>query len=167
MRMHAYTDEELDAHLPVAVESFSLLADATRVRIVLALRDGEQSVGVLAEEVGKSQAAVSQHLAKLRMSRVVSTRQDGNRVFYSLANQHALELVEVAFNQAEHAVDAVVRHSDRRSEEHTSELQSLMRISYAVFCLKKKHRERDNILKLLQMILAFRIQLFWSDNSSR
>src|SRR3546814_8787471 len=29
---------------------------------------------------------------------------------------------------------------DRRSEEHTSELQSLMRISYAVFCLKKKHK---------------------------
>src|SRR3546814_3753552 len=29
--------------------------------------------------------------------------------------------------------------SSRRSEEHTSELQSLMRISYAVFCLKKKH----------------------------
>src|SRR3546814_1752934 len=28
----------------------------------------------------------------------------------------------------------------RRSEEHTSELQSLMRISYAVFCLKKKHK---------------------------
>src|SRR3546814_968120 len=30
--------------------------------------------------------------------------------------------------------------SRKRSEEHTSELQSLMRISYAVFCLKKKHR---------------------------
>src|SRR3546814_4375331 len=30
-----------------------------------------------------------------------------------------------------------------RSEEHTSELQSLMRISYAVFCLKKKNKERD------------------------
>src|SRR3546814_8188189 len=30
------------------------------------------------------------------------------------------------------------RHDPRRSEEHTSELQSLMRISYAVFCLKKK-----------------------------
>src|SRR3546814_10642243 len=30
----------------------------------------------------------------------------------------------------------------RRSEEHTSELQSLMRISYAVFCLKKKHNTR-------------------------
>src|SRR3546814_4420879 len=32
---------------------------------------------------------------------------------------------------------------DRRSEEHTSELQSLMRISYAVFCLKKKNQRKD------------------------
>src|SRR3546814_5692710 len=31
----------------------------------------------------------------------------------------------------------------RRSEEHTSELQSLMRISYAVFCLKKKNKQKD------------------------
>src|SRR3546814_3110602 len=37
------------------------------------------------------------------------------------------------------------RPDDTRSEEHTSELQSLMRISYAVFCLKKKkkHAERN------------------------
>src|SRR3546814_14686107 len=35
-------------------------------------------------------------------------------------------------------VDDVVAIADERSEEHTSELQSLMRISYAVFCLKKK-----------------------------
>src|SRR3546814_6212206 len=34
--------------------------------------------------------------------------------------------------------EAVAGDQDRRSEEHTSELQSLMRISYAVFCLKKK-----------------------------
>src|SRR3546814_3395465 len=33
-----------------------------------------------------------------------------------------------------------------RSEEHTSELQSLMRISYAVFCLKKKTKENNRIL---------------------
>src|SRR3546814_4466225 len=36
---------------------------------------------------------------------------------------------------------AVVGETKRRSEEHTSELQSLMRISYAVFCLKKKKKE--------------------------
>src|SRR3546814_2860058 len=35
-----------------------------------------------------------------------------------------------------------IRLTDMRSEEHTSELQSLMRISYAVFCLKKKNKTR-------------------------
>src|SRR3546814_9651676 len=38
----------------------------------------------------------------------------------------------------------VVVHEDHRSEEHTSELQSLMRISYAVFCLKKKKQTKSN-----------------------
>src|SRR3546814_1333408 len=38
------------------------------------------------------------------------------------------------------AVSMVRDYLDSRSEEHTSELQSLMRISYAVFCLKKKKR---------------------------
>src|SRR3546814_7835926 len=36
-----------------------------------------------------------------------------------------------------------MRQQDKRSEEHTSELQSLMRISYAVFCLKKKTTVND------------------------
>src|SRR3546814_3880602 len=38
----------------------------------------------------------------------------------------------------------------RRSEEHTSELQSLMRISYAVFCLKKKKENRSHRCKVLK-----------------
>src|SRR3546814_2605722 len=37
----------------------------------------------------------------------------------------------------------LVRHPEPRSEEHTSELQSLMRISYAVFCLKKKKKKQQ------------------------
>src|SRR3546814_4742926 len=40
--------------------------------------------------------------------------------------------------------------TDRRSEEHTSELQSLMRISYAVFCLKKKNNTQINLQRLTQ-----------------
>src|SRR3546814_7835522 len=43
---------------------------------------------------------------------------------------------EAPFQRFEHMIARIGRH--RRSEEHTSELQSLMRISYAVFCLKKK-----------------------------
>src|SRR3546814_2920925 len=41
----------------------------------------------------------------------------------------------------------IIQISERRSEEHTSELQSLMRISYAVFCLKKKN---ENIHHLIE-----------------
>src|SRR3546814_6223761 len=46
---------------------------------------------------------------------------------------------------------AADRASGRRSEEHTSELQSLMRISYAVFCLKKKKSEtKHNYTNLIK-----------------
>src|SRR3546814_5129099 len=43
-------------------------------------------------------------------------------------------------------IDCRTRMSDTRSEEHTSELQSLMRISYAVFCLKKKQETTRNMI---------------------
>jgi len=92
-------------YVELAVEVFGLLADATRVRIILALRGSDElSVNRLAESVGKSPAAVSQHLAKLRMARIVSTRQDGQRVFYRLENEHASQLVSDAIFQAEHSV---------------------------------------------------------------
>src|SRR3546814_4924695 len=42
------------------------------------------------------------------------------------------------------------RNDATRSEEHTSELQSLMRISYAVFCLKKKKTTTDSIMRILR-----------------
>lgn len=87
-----------------------MLADATRVRIILALRDGELSVNTLAERVGKTPAAVSQHLAKLRLARVVATRHDGTKVYYRLANEHARQLVADAIFQSQHALDVHPTH---------------------------------------------------------
>jgi DNA-binding transcriptional ArsR family regulator len=94
----------------LAVEVFAMLADATRVRIVLALRDDELSVNRLAEVIDKSPAAVSQHLAKMRLARMVATRQDGTRVFYRLENEHASALVADAIEQAEHSLGGALRH---------------------------------------------------------
>ncbi|QOI65836.1 helix-turn-helix transcriptional regulator (plasmid) [Arthrobacter sp. TES] len=91
-------------YVELAVEVFAMLADATRVRIILALRDGEMSVNHLADIIGKSPTAVSQHLAKLRLGRIVAARQDGTRVFYRLANEHARKLVADAVFQAEHSL---------------------------------------------------------------
>ncbi|OUE07607.1 HTH-type transcriptional regulator KmtR [Clavibacter michiganensis] len=87
-----------------------MLADATRVRIVLALSEGELAVNELAERVGKTSAAVSQHLAKLRLARVVATRQEGTRVFYRLTNEHARQLVADAIFQAEHQLGGNPAH---------------------------------------------------------
>ena len=99
-------DDEVD----LAVEVFRLLADATRVRLLSVLRDGELSVNDLAERVAKPQAAVSQHLAKLRMGRMVTTRRQGNQVFYRLANDHVRTLVVDALHHAEHAAGGVPAH---------------------------------------------------------
>lgn len=117
MRADTRTDEAGGLHLAagddlveVAVEVFSMLADATRVKIVLALAEGELSVNSLADLVGKPPAAVSQHLAKLRLARIVTTRPEGTRVFYRLANEHAHRLVTDAVFQAEHTLDDHPRH---------------------------------------------------------
>ncbi len=104
-------------YVELAVEVFAMLADATRIRLILALRDaGELSVNALAEIVGKSPAAVSQHLAKMRLARLVATRQDGTRIFYRLANEHARQLVADAIFQAEHALDSSPRHHHAAAE---------------------------------------------------
>ncbi|GAB2743559.1 metalloregulator ArsR/SmtB family transcription factor [Salinifilum aidingensis] len=109
-------------YVDLAVEVFTLLADATRVRIILALREAELSVNEIAESVGKSPTAVSQHLAKLRWGRIVRTRQDGTRMYYSLADDHARQLVTEAVRQAEHALDAETAHQRAGvSEDHVQQ----------------------------------------------
>lgn len=98
-------------YVELAVEVFSMLADATRIRIILALRDhGELSVNRLAELVGKAAPSVSQHLAKLRLARIVATRHEGTKVFYRLENEHARQLVADAIFQAEHTLGGTPRH---------------------------------------------------------
>lgn len=117
--MHADTKieniEPDSEYVEVAVEVFRLLSDATRVRILLALRDGELSVNHLADIVDRPAPAVSQHLAKLRWARMVKVRQDGNRAFYSLVDEHALRVVKEAVLQAEHAVDSDPTHHRAQS----------------------------------------------------
>lgn len=114
LRMNADTQicarEPDSQYVELAVEVFAMLADATRVRIILALRDGELSVNLLADIVDKTPAAVSQHLAKLRLARIVATRQEGTRVFYRLENEHASKLVTDAILQAEHSLGGTPRH---------------------------------------------------------
>jgi DNA-binding transcriptional ArsR family regulator len=92
------------------VEVFRMLADPTRVRVLWALTDGESSVNELAQQVAKPAPSVSQHLAKLRMARLVRTRREGTTIFYSLENEHVRQLVVDAVFNAEHAGPGVPPH---------------------------------------------------------
>jgi DNA-binding transcriptional ArsR family regulator len=94
----------------LAVEVFRMLSDATRVQLLWALLDGEMAVNELADAVGKPATGVSQHLAKLRLGRLVTTRRQANQVFYRIENAHVRQLVEDAIYQAEHAAGGVPEH---------------------------------------------------------
>jgi DNA-binding transcriptional ArsR family regulator len=99
-----------DEQVELAADMFRMLADGTRIRILWALVDRELSVNDLATEVGKLPAAVSQHLAKLRMTRLVRTRREGTQIFYRLENEHVAQLVTDAIHNAEHSADGVPGH---------------------------------------------------------
>jgi ArsR family transcriptional regulator, zinc-responsive transcriptional repressor len=90
-----------------AVGMLKLLGDETRLRIIWALLDGEHSVNELAELVGAQAAGVSQHLAKLRLARLVRTRRDGTRIFYVADDAHVRRLVEEVLSHADHVTQAV------------------------------------------------------------
>ncbi|OBK34916.1 transcriptional regulator [Mycobacterium sp. 1245111.1] len=99
-----------DDEVNLIVEVFRMLADPTRVRLLWALTGGELSVSELAEQVDKPAPSVSQHLAKLRMARLVRTRREGTTIFYSLENEHVSQLVADAVFNAEHAGPGVPTH---------------------------------------------------------
>lgn len=105
----------------LAVEIFRMLSDSTRVRLLWALLDGERSVNELAEAVKKAPAGVSQHLAKLRLARLVSTRRQANQIFYRIDNSHVRQLVEDAIYHAEHSAGGIPEH--HRASADVSELR--------------------------------------------
>jgi DNA-binding transcriptional ArsR family regulator len=110
-RSEPITSDRLpDDQVELAVEIFRMLADGTRVRLLWALVDAELSVSELAAATGKAGPAVSQHLAKLRMARLVRTRREGNQVFYRLENDHVAHLVRDGLDHADHATDGVPAH---------------------------------------------------------
>ncbi len=73
-------------------ESFSALADPTRLRILALLYAGERSVSDLADHLDVSQSGVSHQLRILRSLNIVRYRKQGRRVFYDLADDHIRDI---------------------------------------------------------------------------
>lgn len=93
-----------DADLDGAAELVRLLADRTRLAILVLLVNNELTVGELAKTLDRPMAAVSQHLAKLRLGRLVSVRRAGTSIYCTLANEHVGDIVKSILEQNEHTL---------------------------------------------------------------
>ena len=83
----------LTAKAAEAARLLTALANESRLAILCELIDGERSVGALAEAVGLTQSALSQHLAKLRGAEIVATRRDAQTIYYRLASEAAASVM--------------------------------------------------------------------------
>ncbi|CAN5596150.1 metalloregulator ArsR/SmtB family transcription factor [soil metagenome] len=99
----------------IAEESFRMLADQTRIKILWALLQGERTVKDLAQIAGTSPTAVSQHLAKLRLARLVKSRKSGTYVYYTTEDVHVHRLLEQALFHAHHATGHSAPHEQSKS----------------------------------------------------
>jgi DNA-binding transcriptional ArsR family regulator len=82
-------------------DTFRILGDPTRVRILDALSTGELCVCDIATLVELSESAVSHQLRLLRSMRLVRARRAGRLVFYALDDQHIIELFQQALTHVE------------------------------------------------------------------
>jgi DNA-binding transcriptional ArsR family regulator len=73
------------------------MANAKRLLVLCNLLEGERSVGELADIVGLSSAALSQHLAKMRAMDLVTTRRDGQTIYYQLASREIRQVLETLY----------------------------------------------------------------------
>lgn len=81
---------------------YKVLSDPNRLKILLLLQQGEKNVGTLVEKLEMEQSAVSHQLKLLRENRVVKSRREGKTIFYSLDDEHILDILEQTFKHVQH-----------------------------------------------------------------
>ena len=97
--------------MPSLVESLALLADATRLRLLLLLGEEELSVVELQEILGMGQSRISNHLAQLRQAGLVRDRRSGKNIYYALAEREALPDLDPILKAARREITETERDS--------------------------------------------------------
>ena len=83
-------------------ELFSSLSDASRVRIIALLMEGEMGVNSIAEGLDMTESAVSHQLRGLRQMHLVRARKSGRQVFYSIEDDHVSRLFTMGLDHVIH-----------------------------------------------------------------
>jgi ArsR family transcriptional regulator len=87
--------------LEMIAARFKVLGEPLRLRILHKLQDGEKSVNELVDQVAASQPNVSKHLKILLEAGVVRRQQNGNAVYYSIADASIFRLCDLVCNSLE------------------------------------------------------------------
>ncbi|MCD9029805.1 metalloregulator ArsR/SmtB family transcription factor [Luteimonas sp. BDR2-5] len=82
-----------DARIAILAETFRLLGDPTRLRVLLACVEGPVAVGEIASRTGASQPLVSHHLRLLRGARLVRGERRQRRVLYATDDAHVRDML--------------------------------------------------------------------------
>jgi ArsR family transcriptional regulator, virulence genes transcriptional regulator len=94
MKIDSADLNELEVRAEQAARLLSTLANARRLMALCHLLRGEKSVGQLAELIGLSPTALSQHLARMRDLDLVETRREGQMIYYRLASAEIAAILE-------------------------------------------------------------------------
>ncbi len=94
------------AQVELVAERFRALAEPARLNLIIALRDGERSVGEIVEATGLATANVSKHLQQLHAAGYLSRRKEGLFVLYGLAGAHVFKLCDLMCGQLEAEAEA-------------------------------------------------------------
>ncbi|HAH09288.1 MAG TPA: ArsR family transcriptional regulator [Alphaproteobacteria bacterium] len=85
---------KFEASAAEAAGMLKALSNERRLMVLCQLGAGELSVGALQDRLDLSQSALSQHLAVLREEGIVTTRRDGQTIFYRIADPNAVKIIE-------------------------------------------------------------------------
>lgn len=81
---------------------FHLFGDGTRIRILQALENSEMCVCDISSLLGLTKSAVSHQLKSLRLANLVKFRKEGQVVYYSLADDHVKDIIEIGLAHLQH-----------------------------------------------------------------
>lgn len=88
--------------VPKTASFFKVVGDETRMKILCVIAEKETCVNDISEQVQMTKSAVSHQLKLLKDNGLIKSRREGKNIFYSLDDQHVVDILEIAFTHINH-----------------------------------------------------------------
>ena len=101
-----------------AARFFKVVGDETRMKILCAIAGGELCVNDIAAMLEMTKSAVSHQLKLLKDEGLVKSRRDGKNIYYSLDDQHVVDIIDISLTHIEHKSQESSCGCCHNTEEH-------------------------------------------------